>query len=168
MPILTVIRFSASIFVMVVQYLSGMSMKICSLNRICAGLFVLLGISMQLAVASEMTYTPMNPSFGGNPANATALLANANAQNTYKAPVLTPVQQFNASLQQAILSHVLSQAVNVMFPSGSKLSSVTAPVDTGAFMITFGPVTGDPNGVLITTTDKTTGAVSSFVVQSGL
>jgi hypothetical protein len=36
-------------------------------------------------------------------------------------------------------------------------------------MITFGPgVAGDPKSVTITTTDKTTGAVSSFLVQSGL
>jgi curli production assembly/transport component CsgF len=156
---------------MVVQYLSGMSMKICKLNRICAGLLVLLGLSMPVANASEMTYTPMNPSFGGNPANATALLANANAQNTYKAPALTPVQQFNASLQQAILNRMLTQATNIMFPSnGPGLSSATAPVDTGAFSITFAPVPGDLTGkaVIITTTDKTTGAVSSFTVQPGL
>jgi curli production assembly/transport component CsgF len=133
-------------------------------------MLILLGLSMPVANASEMTYTPMNPSFGGNPANATALLANANAQNTYKAPTLTPVQQFNASLQQTILNRMLTQATNIMFPSnGPGLSSATAPVDTGTFMITFGPgVAGDPKSVTITTTDKTTGAVSSFVVQSGL
>jgi curli production assembly/transport component CsgF len=153
----------------VVKYLSGMSMKICSINRICAGLFVLLGIPMQLAVASEMTYTPLNPSFGGNPANGPNMLAIATAQNTYKAPVLTPVQQFNASLQQAILNHVLSQATAIMFPSNGTIYNGLAPIDTGTFTITFGPgVAGDPKSVTITTTDKSTGAVSSFVVQSGL
>jgi len=142
-------------------------MRICSLNRICAGLFVLLGISMQVAVASEMTYTPLNPSFGGNPANGPNMLAIATAQNTYKAPVLTPVQQFNASLQQAILNHVLSQATAIMFPGNGTISANTAPIDTGSFVITFapGPTTG---AIVVTTTDKTTGAVSSFTVTPGL
>ena len=145
-------------------------MKICNLNRICTGLLVLLGLSMSVANASEMTYTPMNPSFGGNPANAAGLLAIANTVNTYKAPVQTPVQQFNAQLQQAILNRRLTQATNIMFPANAVLSSNTSPVDTGTFMITFAPVPGDTTGkgVIITTTDKTTGAVSSFVIQSGL
>ena len=145
-------------------------MKICCLNRICAGLLVLLGLSLHGAVASEMTYTPINPSFGGNPANGPNLLAIATAQNTQKAPVLTPLQQFNASLQQAILNHVLSQSVNVMFAGASTISSTTPAVDTGSFTITFGPVPGDTTGkaVLVTTTDKTTGAVSSFAVTPGL
>jgi curli production assembly/transport component CsgF len=153
---------------MVVQYLSGMSMKICSLNRICAGLFVLVGLSMQVAVASEMTYTPMNPSFGGNPANGPNMLAIANAVNTYKAPVLTPVQQFNKSLEQAILNRLLTQATNVMFAGTTTISANTPAIDTGGFSITFAPAPTDPNGVIITTTDKTTGAVSSFTVLTKL
>jgi curli production assembly/transport component CsgF len=142
-------------------------MEICSLNRICA--FILLGLSMPLAIATEMVYVPMNPSFGGNPANAAGLLANATAQNTNKAPVLSPVAQFNASLQQAILNHVLSQATAIMFPGNTTITSSTAPINTGAFTITFGPVPGGATGaVLVTTTDNTTGAVSTFAVTPGL
>ncbi len=136
--------------------------------RIGAGLFVLLNLSPVLA--SEMVYTPMNPSFGGNPSNGPNLMAVANAQNSTKAPALTPVQIFNNALQQAILNHILSQAVSVMFPSGSGITSTSPPVTTGGFTISFGAVPGDTTGkgVLITTVDNTTGAVSTFTVQSGI
>jgi len=136
--------------------------------RIGAGLFVLLNLSQ--VMATEMIYTPINPSFGGNPSNGPNLLAVANAQNDTKAPVLTPVQQFNAALQQSILNHILSQAVSVMFPSNGGITSSSPPITTGGFTISFGSIPGDTTGkgVLITTTDNTTGAVSTFTVQSGL
>ena len=36
--------------------------------------------------ATEMVYTPVNPSFGGSPLNGPVLLNSANAQNSHKAP----------------------------------------------------------------------------------
>ena len=53
-----------------------------------AGL-LLLGLgSCGLVQATELVYTPINPSFGGNPLNGTWLLNNAQAQNDYDDPDL--------------------------------------------------------------------------------
>ena len=49
----------------------------------------LLGLgSCGLVQATELVYTPINPSFGGNPLNGTWLLNNAQAQNDFDDPDL--------------------------------------------------------------------------------
>ena len=69
--------------------------------------------------ATELVYTPINPSFGGNPNNAPGLLAQANAQNKFKAPVKSDLDAFNDNLQKAILSRLSSQALTNLFGKGS-------------------------------------------------
>ncbi len=114
------------------------------------------------AFATDLVYMPINPSFGGNPNNAAGLLATAQAQNPFKAPTNTPLQNFNNSLQQAILNRLTSQSLATIFGSSSKL--VPGTYDTTAYTIT---ITDSGNGSLtISTTDKKTGAVVSFVVSS--
>jgi curli production assembly/transport component CsgF len=113
-------------------------------------------------LATDLVYTPINPLFGGNPNNAPGLLAQANAQSLYKAPVKSGLQAFNDNLQQAILSRLSSQALTNLFGKNSNL--VPGNYDTGAYTIT---VTDMGNGILkIVTTDKSTGAVVSFEVGS--
>lgn len=114
------------------------------------------------AGATDLVYTPINPSFGGNPNNAPGLLANAQVQNRYKAPTNTPLQNFNNSLQQAILSRLTSQSLSLIFGTNSKL--MPGSYDTSAYTIN---ITDSGNGVLtIATLDKKTGAVVSFEVSS--
>jgi len=114
------------------------------------------------AEATDLVYTPVNPSFGGNPNNAASLLAIAAAQNSHKAPSLTALEKFNNSLQQAILNRLSSQSLATIFGKNSTL--VPGTYDTSAYTIT---ITDSGNGtLLISTTDKTTGAVVSFEVSS--
>ena len=56
------------------------------------------------ASATEMVYTPINPSFGGNPLNANMLLSKAQAQNKHKAPSIEKgyAEQFQDSLNVLI------------------------------------------------------------------
>ena len=50
---------------------------------------LLIGLASAAAVqATELVYTPVNPSFGGNPLNGTWLLNNAQAQNDHDDPDL--------------------------------------------------------------------------------
>lgn len=70
--------------------------------------------------ATELIYTPVNPTFGGNPLNASGLLANANAQNDYKAPVITRIEKtdfevFNEQLQSAIVARLRTNTINDLF-----------------------------------------------------
>ena len=115
------------------------------------------------AGAGELIYTPVNPTFGGNPANASGLLANAQAQNNFTAPstAQTPLEKFTAQLQSAVLSRLTSTAVNSIFDANGKLlegNTVTA----GNYVIA---ITKDATGNLVmNTTDKTTGATTVIVV----
>ncbi len=70
----------------------------------------ILGVGAN-ANADELIYTPINPSFGGNPFNSSHLLGTANAQNDYTAPRSreTQSEQFIRMLQSRLLSSLASQ-----------------------------------------------------------
>src|ERR1035437_9832762 len=89
-------------------------LSFCWIKTVCiAGVMTLLsctGVS-----ATEQVFSFVNPTFGGNPGNAPGLLANAQAQNTTKAPFLSPLQTFQTNLQNAILSHLSSLAITSIF-----------------------------------------------------
>ncbi|WP_246844822.1 curli assembly protein CsgF [Altererythrobacter sp. TH136] len=71
------------------------------------------------AVAQDITYQPIDPSFGGNPFNSAHLLGIANAQNDYKDPAATTNSSqadiFARQLQSRLLSALSSQIVNAIF-----------------------------------------------------
>jgi curli production assembly/transport component CsgF len=57
--------------------------------RVVAGLFAaLVGLSVGagVAFASQLTYRPINPTFGGDPLNGTYLLSSGQAQGHGRAP----------------------------------------------------------------------------------
>lgn len=131
---------------------------------------LLMGLaSAPEAAASEMVYVPINPNFGGNPLNAPGLLNSAQATNKHKdpdakayssLPQQTPLQQFNDMLERSILSQLSSAATSSVMGANGKL--VTGKVETGNFSINIVDAGG---GLLkITTTDKVTGASTSFQV----
>ena len=79
------------------------------------------------AEAQQLVFTPINPTFGGNPFNSSHLLATANAQNqflpktsTYSAP--TQAQQFASQLQSTILAGVSQQISNAIFGNNPQQS----------------------------------------------
>lgn len=118
------------------------------------------------SLATEMVYTPINPSFGGNANNGTVLLSSAQAQNPYKDPSikqpaeLTPLQQFNDSLQRSVLSRLSAAATSTLIGANGQL--LPGSVDTGNYHIVIADLGA---GLLqVTTTDKTTGESVSFQV----
>ena len=119
------------------------------------------------ASATEMIYTPINPSFGGNPNNGPLLLSAAQAQNGYKDPSitvaadLTPLQQFNQSLQRSVLSRLSAAATTSLIDSSGQL--IPGVIDTGNYHIVISDLGA---GVLqVSTTDKTTGENVMFQVN---
>lgn len=141
-------------------------------SGLCVSMVFLGWAACGSAYATEMVYVPLNPSFGGNPLNGPNLLNTAQATNTHtdpNAPDLsalgaatqqTPLQQFNDTLQRSILSSVAASAASsIIGPNGSLHPGI---VQTGNFTISVVDAGG---GLLnITTTDKTTGAQTSFQV----
>jgi curli production assembly/transport component CsgF len=134
-------------------------------KRPMAGL-VLAGM-VCAARATGLVYVPINPTFGGNPLLGTTLLATAEATNRHKDPASTsallgktPLEQFNDMLQRSVLSQLSSAAIGGVMGSGGKLKPGT--VETGDFRVDI--VDAGGGMLVITTTDKTTGATTSFQV----
>lgn len=120
------------------------------------------------ATATELVYTPVNPAFGGSPLNGSVLLNAAQAQNKSRDPDdlsaqfrdRTPLEQFNDSLQRSVLSQLASAATSSVISNGRLIPGT---VQTGDFKIVISDLGG---GLLqITTTDKVTGASTTFQVS---
>ena len=126
-----------------------------------------VGASMLLvspASAQDLTYQPIDPSFGGNPFNSAHLLGIANAQNDYKDPNArsssSQADIFARQLQSRLLSALSSQIVDAIFGDN--------PQERGT--ISFGGQTIDfvrgLTEVTLTITDDDTGEVTTIVVPT--
>lgn len=123
--------------------------------------FCLAGLSLLSTVqGSELVYTPVNPSFGGNPLNGSWLQNNAQAQNDYDDPDLrrsstagtSALERFSSQLQSRLLSQMLDNIQNGN--SGS--------LTTDAFIINM---IDDSGALTIEITDRATGEVSEVTVN---
>lgn len=121
------------------------------------------------AGATELVYQPVNPSFGGYPANGQHLLGIATATNKHVDKGVgysslldqSPLAQFNQTLERTVLSQLAAAATSKLTGSDGKLLPGT--FQTANFTITVIDLGG---GILrITTVDKTTGASTSFEVS---
>ena len=123
------------------------------------------------AAAGPLVYTPVNPAFGGNPLNGPNLLNEANAQNKLTDPNASSLfgragtsqlDLFNQRLQSLILDRIATSLSSSLFDANGNLQPGT--VETSTFIIN---IVDQGNGMLlITTTDKTTGASSSFQISN--
>jgi len=121
-------------------------------------LCVLLAALPAALSAGPIVYTPVNPSFGGNPLNGPNLANSANSQNKFTDPSVqslfgrTPQSQldlFNQRLQSLILDRIANSLSSSLFDANGNLISIVQ----------------QSNGtLLITTLDKTTGASTQFEV----
>ena len=139
--------------------------------RISLGVVALTALVYQPSHATELVYYPLNPSFGGSPLNGPVLLNSAQAQNKHTDPsssssrsltAKTPLEQFNETLERSILNRLASNASAAI--SGPGFGLQPGSVETGNFLIDIVDLGGGQ--LRITTTDKTTGASSSFEVAS--
>ncbi len=117
-------------------------------------------LGMSTVHATELVYTPVNPSFGGNPLNGTWLLNNAQAQNDFDDPDLkkttttgtTALERFTSQLQSRLLGQVLD---NISTGNSGSLS-------TDAFIVN---VIDNDGALSINVTDRATGEVSEIQVN---
>ena len=128
-------------------------------QRACLWLLCLGGCG--LAQATELVYTPINPSFGGNPLNGTWLLNNAQAQNDYDDPDLkdrttvagtSALERFSSQLQSRLLGQLLDN-----ISAGN-----TGSLSTDAFIVN---VVDDSGQLTIELTDRATGELSEIEVN---
>lgn len=139
------------------------------LSYTMAGLIVILSTNV---AGSELIYTPVNPAFGGHPANGENLLNLANVQNNYSDPDvpdnpfanMSPLDQFDDMLQRSIIGRLSAAATNDIIDAEGNLREGT--IETTDFTIVIIDL---GNGLLqVTTTDKLTGQSTTFQVSSTL
>jgi curli production assembly/transport component CsgF len=126
----------------------------------CAGLVALALAGT--AAAQELVYTPVNPSFGGNPFNSAHLLGIANAQDDTEAPSSASgdpqADLFIRQLQSRLLSGLASEVANAIFGED--------PQDYGR--VVFGDQTVEfvrgLDSITLTIFDATTGTTTEVVV----
>lgn len=70
-------------------------------------LLFLLGMA-SLPQASELTYKPRNPSFGGDSFNSSHLLGTANAQNSFEdeSRLQNPLENFEQTITRSLLNRI--------------------------------------------------------------
>ncbi len=131
-------------------------------RRILAGMALV--VMAASSGASELVYTPVNPSFGGNPLNSNHLFNIANGQNDHGdsglrgASQKSELDQFNERIQRLVLSQIASAVARPIVGSGGEL--VPGEVETQDFVITVENIGSDM--LRITTLEKLTGEETVF------
>lgn len=123
---------------------------------------LLAGLLLSSTVtATELVYTPVNPSFGGSPLNGAWLLGNAQAQNDTKDPDAidrssltgtSTLDRFTSQLESRLLSNLLNKMDD---PNGGSLV-------TDDFIVNVVNLDGN---LTVEITDRLTGEVSEIVVN---
>ena len=113
------------------------------------------------AGATELVYTPVNPSFGGSPLNGAWLLGSAQAQNDHKDPDAldrsslrgtSALERFTNQLEGRLLSQLLTDINN----------GNTGSLTTDDFIVN---IINDSGNLTIHITDLLTGEVSEIEVN---
>ncbi|WP_025821061.1 curli assembly protein CsgF [Shewanella marina] len=117
------------------------------LNR----MLIILFIFSANATATELVYTPINPSFGGSPLNASFLLSKAQSQNDHTAESREKdfVTRFKESLERNIINSITRGVANGEITEGV--------YDTGDFRVEVASTGG---GVMLTITNIVSGEVT--------
>jgi curli production assembly/transport component CsgF len=123
---------------------------------ILAGLLLSAGLS-----ATELVYTPVNPSFGGSPLNGAWLLGSAQAQNDKKDPDAidrsiyerpSDLERLTSQLESSLLSELLRDA------QAGETGSLTT---TDFFVRAYN---GDAGLLIVEITDRVTGEISEIII----
>jgi len=124
---------------------------------------LLAGMLLSTCVtATELVYTPVNPSFGGSPLNGAWLLGNAQAQNDTKDPDAidrssltgtSALDRFTSQLESRLLSDLL----------GDVKDGKTGSITTDDFIVSI--INDDIGNLVVSITDRLTGEVSEIIID---
>ena len=144
--------------------------------RITRSLVVLMTVFWgNMATATELAYTPVNPSFGGNPLNGSWLLGSASAQNPFKDTTsqnmynirsgisagTDPLTIFKTQLENRILSALTDKLMQQAFGE-SGLTAGTYTIGNMKVVID----TSDPTITVMTITDMNTGNITTIQIPT--
>lgn len=124
-------------------------------------------IHSSAAGASDLTYTPINPSFGGNPFNSSHLLGLATAQNEFKEskaaaarPAASPSERFVQILQSRLYSGLAQQISEAIFGDDAQ------PNGTFVFDDQQIDFVNDGDQITLTITNTSTGDITEISVPT--
>jgi len=148
-----------------VVYLRRMKMKKLA-NYVVGGIACALFLApLGVAPASELIWTPINPSFGGPSYNAQWLMASAEAQNRHieKAAPYTyvnPMDDFQNNLNRQLFSRLTTKILDEAFGE-----ETTVPLQTGQYLIGDYTIDVSTNGnITVLITDNITGNTTTVSV----
>ncbi|MBA6327648.1 curli production assembly protein CsgF [Colwellia sp. MB02u-6] len=124
---------------------------------------------MEQAVSSELVYTPINPSFGGNPMNGSILLNKANGQNTHSASSneRSYGDRLQESLERAYINKVVREVTDLAFgeqqldENGVPVASIfdnNSLFVSGDFQVEL--ITSNPDSLTVQITNILTGEIT--------
>ncbi|OGQ96961.1 MAG: hypothetical protein A2521_11885 [Deltaproteobacteria bacterium RIFOXYD12_FULL_57_12] len=132
-------------------------------------LFIIIGSSVGIAaaVASELTYTPVNPSFGGSPLNAGPLMNAAIAQKDIEVPEdrstsRNLMDDFESSLTRRVLNSLANQVIDTAFGGGDSGDLADGHYEFGDYIIDILNTEGD--NIQVTITDLVGGGTTTIEV----
>lgn len=134
-----------------------------------ASTLVLIFLLASSVNASQLTYQPVNPAFGGFSGNGNVLLNNANAQNDFGDPNSgssypglnqDPLKNFKDSLNRQVLTLIARKVVEEAFGTNTGLGSGGTYAMDG-YEITITPGT---DAISISITDTLTGDTTLLTV----
>ena len=95
-----------------------------------------------IVAASELVYTPINPSFGGSPLNAQWLLDSANAQNRFEEEI-DLMEEFEEMLNRQVLLRITRNIIteafgeeDVFYPGHYEIGNYHIDISTDGVIIT--------------------------------
>jgi curli production assembly/transport component CsgF len=149
--------------------LKGVTMK--SIVKYVLWTATVMGLALQsgIADASELVWTPINPSFGGSPLNGSWLLASAQMQDKIK-PVESEaiseadyLKDFQARINSQILYKLSDQIMEEAFGEGGLIPEGEdhASYNIGTYNV---DVSTSITGISVKLTDLTTGGFTTLTI----
>jgi len=134
------------------------------------GVMVLLNLFLfdSPSIATQMNYTPVNPTFGGSPFNGASLLSEANANNHFAPQTASPLdaqQNFANTIQNAVLGQVSSQIASSIYGANSQL---TGSITVGSVIYSWTTDAGTGERTLTTTNTITGQQLTITIPVSGV
>lgn len=130
--------------------------------RLIGMMAVFVAVPLASVAAQELVYTPVNPSFGGNPFNSAHLLGIANAQNGFEAPddgmATTQADIFLRQLESRLLAGLASDVTDAIFGDNPQESGT---ISFGGQTISF---LRGLDSVTITIFDADTGTTTEIIL----
>jgi curli production assembly/transport component CsgF len=114
-------------------------------------------------------YTPINPSFGGNPLNGSFLLSKANSQNAHSASFneRSYDERLQESLERAYINRIVREITDLAFgeqefdENGNPIQSIfdqDSLFVSGDFQVEL--ITSNPDSIIVNITNLVTGEVT--------